>query len=297
MLKLLTVLSAALCVAAFPHGTAQSGCPGPRCPSECGTPAIQPQLDPEDRIYGGQLAVPGSWPWQAGIYTHRYSHFCGGALINDRYVLTAAHCVWSKLSTSVRVHLGSYARRAVDNTEVVYKVEEVCAHPRYKPSGSALKNTDIAILKLQKSVEFAPTISPVCLPEHNEELPAESLLYVTGWGSTDAGRMIQKSHELKQALTKELPRVNCSSAIPEVMCGSHEYGSSCFGDSGGPVVHRRNGTWTLFGLVSGGPWVCGDADEYPLFFAKVSHFMDNFILPYMDPKTPRKEIRKICKLT
>ncbi|KAH7955561.1 hypothetical protein HPB52_001367 [Rhipicephalus sanguineus] len=145
-------------------------------------------LDPDDRIYGGYSAVPGSWPWQAGVYTHRYQHFCGGALINDRYILTAAHCVWSKTSTSVRVHLGAYARRTVDNTEVIYKVEEVCAHPSFKPSQR--NSSDIAIIKLRDPVTFTKTISPVCLPSHKEALPVGSKYYVTGWGSTSTARAL-----------------------------------------------------------------------------------------------------------
>lgn len=263
--------------------------------AQCGVPEIPPLLDPQDRIYGGTTAIPGSWPWQAGIYTHRYEHFCGGALINDRYVVTAAHCVWSKLSTTVRVHLGSHARLATDDTEAVYKVEEVCAHPRYSPTKPNVR--DIAILKLRDSVNFTSTISPVCLPNHMEELPEGSKLYVTGWGATTRSRILQKSAELKQAITEKINNTACPYANPDVICGSHTYGSSCFGDSGGPLVHQRNGTWTLFGLVNGGPWTCGDASDRPLYFAKVSRYMDDFILPYMDPKTPRKVIRKICTIT
>ncbi|XP_077511361.1 chymotrypsinogen B-like [Amblyomma americanum] len=263
--------------------------------AQCGVPEIPPQLDPEDRIYGGSTAVPGSWPWQAGIYTNSYQHFCGGALINDRYVITAAHCVWSKLSNTVRVHLGSHTRLATDDTEAVYKVEEVCAHPRFNPTKG--NNRDIAIVKLRESVNFTNTISPVCLPSHKEELPVGSKLYVTGWGATTRTRILKKSAELKQAMTEELRDENCPHVNPDVMCASHTFGSSCFGDSGGPVVHQRNETWTLFGIVSGGPWTCGDASDSPLYFAKVSHYMDSFILPYMDPKTPRKAIRRICTIT
>ncbi|XP_037276201.2 LOW QUALITY PROTEIN: chymotrypsinogen A [Rhipicephalus microplus] len=256
--------------------------------AKCGAPSIPPMLDPEDRIYGGYSAVPGSWPWQAGVYTHRYQHFCGGALINDRYILTAAHCVWSRTSTIVRVHLGAYARRALDNTEVIYKVEEVCAHLNYKPSKR--NSSDIAIIKLRDPVTFTRTISPVCLPSHREELPLGSKYYVTGWGSTTRGKFIEKSRELKQAITEELPQNEsaCSMMMPELLCGTHDYGSSCFGDSGGPLVHRKNGIWTLYGLVTSGPYTCGDASDYPLIFARISHYMDNFIAPYMDPKTPRK---------
>ncbi|XP_077511360.1 chymotrypsinogen A-like [Amblyomma americanum] len=282
MEKLTALLSTVFC-AAFAQQNAQ-----------CGVPQIPPQLDPQDRIYGGSTAVPGSWPWQAGIYTHSYLHFCGGALINDRYVVTAAHCLRSMASKNLRVHLGSHMRRATDDTEAVYKVEEVCTHPRYNPKNAY--SPDIAIIKLRENVTFTQTISPVCLPKHREELPMGSKFYVTGWGSTKRTKKVHKSTELKQAMIKELPRTDCPYLNPDVMCASHTFGSSCFGDSGGPLVHRSNGTWTLFGVVSSGPRICGDAADSPLFFSKVSHYVNNFIFPYINPKTPRKEIRRICTI-
>ncbi|KAH8039083.1 hypothetical protein HPB51_005022 [Rhipicephalus microplus] len=457
-------------------------------------------LDPEDRIYGGYSALPGSWPWQAGVYTHRYQHFCGGALINDRYILTAAHCVWSRTSTSVRVHLGAYARRALDNTEVIYKVEEVCAHPNYKPNNlntvsdvirhcrtfEALKTrritpkfgrlanvTTVASVDASPQTDLSATIRQIVREEllrHEEQTryavprcasvafrdavcaspPAtwqhsvnaadcNSYRHDPHYGQTEqrhydsidrrfdqhprdvrprrpstaydiqgegmsysqpvaaveyfnqrpevrplpvcyncgtpghiarycnrrrafsngqsgsfmqhggramdtnrpgnttfegyfreersrhfpldsysgeqercgilglatqpkhslGGKFIEKSRELKQAITEELPQNEsaCSMMMPELLCGSHDYGSSCFGDSGGPLVHRKDGIWTLYGLVTSGPYTCGDASDYPLIFARVSHYMDNFIAPYMDPKTPRKEIRRICTIT
>ncbi|KAG0441774.1 hypothetical protein HPB47_015852 [Ixodes persulcatus] len=60
----------------------------------CGRPSIAPFIEPEDRIYGGRFAVPGSWPWQAQLRLRGGGHICGGSLISDQHVLTAAHCVW-----------------------------------------------------------------------------------------------------------------------------------------------------------------------------------------------------------
>ncbi|KAH9377512.1 hypothetical protein HPB48_013023 [Haemaphysalis longicornis] len=69
--------------------------PRPLTATGCGRTAIPPKLDAEDRVVGGQEAVPGSWPWHAGLHSSPYfesNYFCGGALISDRHVLTAAHC-------------------------------------------------------------------------------------------------------------------------------------------------------------------------------------------------------------
>ncbi|CAN7986328.1 unnamed protein product, partial [Ixodes hexagonus] len=268
---------------------------------KCGQPEIEPQLDDGDRIIGGRSALSGSWPWQAGIYTTKYSHFCGGALISDQYVLTAAHCVWARMATHINVHLGSHQRLSRDRTELLVGVEDVCVFPKFRITGKTVGFEDIAILKLSHPVNITATIQPVCLPSNGEELPSGSELYITGWGVTRADRLKSKSVELKQLLTRAIPTKECydrdgRQAPPSRFCGPHDKGSSCYGDSGGPVVHNSKGTWTLHGIVTGGPTICGGPED-PLYFAKVSYYMERFIQPFMDPRTSRKDIRKTCWLS
>ena len=56
---------------------------------ECGNPAIDPQV--KGRIVNGQEARPHSWPWQVSLQVEGW-HFCGGTLINEQWVVSAAHC-------------------------------------------------------------------------------------------------------------------------------------------------------------------------------------------------------------
>ncbi|CAN7977184.1 unnamed protein product, partial [Ixodes persulcatus] len=147
---------------------------------QCGKPAIKPVLDVEDRIYGGSVAVPGSWPWQAQVYAG--GHICGGALISDQHVLTAAHCVWNLSPSTFTVYLGSHHRWQSGASEVHAPVEETCVHPAWHRFGVPGETQDIAIIKLKRKVNMTRTIQPVCLPNHGEELTTGSKLYVTGWG-------------------------------------------------------------------------------------------------------------------
>lgn len=253
----------------------------PRPAPQCGRPVIEPVLQPEERILAGTEAVPGSWPWHAGLFLppilpQRY--FCGGALIDSRHVLTASHCVRyfpPVMLSMVRVHLGSHRRETQDPTEVDVGVEHVCQH-----RASYKANNDIAILKLKEDVPFSDFIQPVCLPEYsiNDTLPEDTEVYATGWGRTNKDEQDVLAEVLKQLRMTTLSHEDCQERVTfrlldTTVCTEHSDGSTCHGDSGGPMVRQNdNGTWILEGVLAGGPKVCGTVTA-PMRFTRVSRFV------------------------
>lgn len=271
-----------------------------RCsPPVCGRSTIPPVLEAQDRILGGTEAVPGSWPWMAGLRDHPFlggEHFCAGTLIDEQHVLTASHCVRHlEFMAMVRVHLGSHRRETEDITEVSAKVAHICKHRL-----SYRTTNDIAIIKLKQKVPLSDYIRPVCLPEATtEDLPENSTVYAVGWGKTTADEEGPLSDVLKQLETQTMSQEGCQEQLTQklldtTLCTRHVFGSTCHGDSGGPLVRQTgNDTWVLEGVLAGGPRECGRTDK-PMRFTKVSRFVP-WIQEYLRRKTPA-ELKEFCQL-
>uniref|UniRef100_A0A8D2BBM8 Peptidase S1 domain-containing protein n=1 Tax=Sus scrofa TaxID=9823 RepID=A0A8D2BBM8_PIG len=224
----------------------------------CGVPAIDPMLSGLSRIVNGEEAVPGSWPWQVSLQTSSGFHFCGGSLISEAWVVTAAHCEGG----SSRDHL----------------------HPSASPPGAAhplwnlhaLRN-DIALLKLATPARLSGAVSPVCLPSTNTSFPTGSLCATTGWGKTrHNGESLKTPDKLQQAALPIVSSTVCKSywgsKVTDVMiCAGASGVSSCMGDSGGPLVCQKDGAWTLAGIVSWGSGRC--LPFSPGVYARVTKFV------------------------
>uniref|UniRef100_H2YXE9 Peptidase S1 domain-containing protein n=1 Tax=Ciona savignyi TaxID=51511 RepID=H2YXE9_CIOSA len=100
------------------------------------------------RIVGGTVAVDGDWPWTAYIYEISNGVLnggvCGGALINDQWVVTAAHCIGTNNPSLYGVVLGEHTVSVMSGREVVSSVEQIILHPSYNPNTF---DSDIALVK------------------------------------------------------------------------------------------------------------------------------------------------------
>ncbi|XP_014704306.2 chymotrypsinogen 2-like isoform X1 [Equus asinus] len=235
----------------------------------CGVPAIQPMLSGLSRIVNGEDAVPGSWPWQVSLQYSSGFHFCGGSLINENWVVTAAHC---SVTTSHRVVLGEFDQGSSQENIQVLKIAKVVKNPSY--SSLTIRN-DITLVKLASSARLSNTVSPVCLPSANDNFPAGTLSVTTGWGKTqyDASKTPDK---LQQAVLPLLSNTDCkkywgSKIANSMVCAGASGVSSCNGDSGGPLVAQKNGAWTLVGIVSWGSSVCSTST--PAVYTRVTEFV------------------------
>uniref|UniRef100_A0A0C9Q9Y1 Sb_13 protein n=1 Tax=Fopius arisanus TaxID=64838 RepID=A0A0C9Q9Y1_9HYME len=147
--------------------------------SECG--AKNGKQD-QDRIVGGQNADPGEWPWIAALF-NAGRQVCGGSLIDDKHILTAAHCVahmnsWDVARLTVR--LGDYnIKTSTEIQHVERRVKRVVRHKGFDPR--TLYN-DVAILTLNEPIEFSEMIRPICLPG-GSQLYVGKTATVIGWGS------------------------------------------------------------------------------------------------------------------
>lgn len=90
---------------------------------------------------------------------------CGGSLITQNYIITAAHCVKNLRRSKIRVIFGDYDQYSTTDTKAIQRaVVSTIKHRNFNPS---TYNNDIALLKLRKPIVFSKIIKPVCLPRHN----------------------------------------------------------------------------------------------------------------------------------
>uniref|UniRef100_A0A670K661 Peptidase S1 domain-containing protein n=1 Tax=Podarcis muralis TaxID=64176 RepID=A0A670K661_PODMU len=240
----------------------------------CGHPINSP------RIVGGQPASNGSWPWQVSILQNFYP-ICGGSLIAEQWVLSAAHCFFNRhhciLMGSMfqyNVLLGAYQLSNLSDNAVISDVQQIILHPDY--NGLSGSTGDIALIKLKSPVKFTNYILPICLPESSTQFPLNEYCWVTGWGDIRSDVPLPDPRTLQEVKVPLIIREICNilyNSRPvlglgrdpvkqDMICAGYPEGGkdSCQGDSGGPLVCQLEGVWTQAGVVSWGVG-CGGSDH------------------------------------
>ncbi|NWR73613.1 GRAA protein, partial [Centropus unirufus] len=211
-------------------------------------------------IIGGTEVAPHSRPFMALICGENGKPICGGALIKENWVLTAAHCSMER----GKVILGAHSQKAKEKEKQIILIGKQIRYPCYSPS---TKENDIMLLQLQKRAKLNKAVKLIPLPASDEDPKPGTTCTVTGWGQTH-NRRKELSDTLREVNITVISRQTCNDrrhynkkpVITENMiCAGAKNGGkdSCSGDSGGPL--RCNNV--MRGITSfGKPNRCGAVD-------------------------------------
>ncbi|MBJ05247.1 MAG: hypothetical protein CMP65_05050 [Flavobacteriales bacterium] len=228
-------------------------------------------------IVGGEDADIQDYPYQVALGNSSFGSFfyafCGASIINEYWVLTAAHCVQGENPNNTAVRVGSDSDYAQGGT--IYQADQIIIHENYSNNGN---NWDIALIRLEDPISFNNNTQPVLLVcDQQVELGVEDpgqMSWITGWGNTEGTTNSSQLQVVGVPITEES---NYWGGVEddEIMAGYPNGGyDSCQGDSGGPmVVLAADGeTYLQVGIVS---WGSGCAEPgYPGVYSRVSYFID-----------------------
>ncbi|XP_047394203.1 serine protease 38 [Sciurus carolinensis] len=258
----------------------------------CGRRAVQ------GRILGGAPAPQRKWPWQVSVQYAGF-HVCGGSILNEYWVLSAAHCFGRDKSIEIfDMYVGIVDLLTASEHTQWFEVNQVILHPAYEkfhPVGA-----DVALVQLKGRIVFSDSVLPVCLAPPDVDLTNLSC-WATGWGVvTQQGHT---SSELQEAQLPLIPRALCallykysSYILPDMLCAGDIWNvrTVCEGDSGGPLVCESNHTWLQIGIVS---WGRGCTQPlYPGVYARVSHFSDWIRYNIEATPLPPQPVPALCPL-
>ena len=224
-------------------------------------------------IVGGSSAPAGAYPHQVSVQDSRGSHVCGGSLIGDRWVLTAAHCVAGQRASRLRVEAGVTRLSSGGTT---FGVSTVIVHPSYN---SRTSDSDLALLELTSSALAFGPVALMDLPSEPVYASPGELAVVAGWGSLSAGG--RSSDTLQHVAVPLLSNQQCHDAYrpygqsitDRMLCAGYlgtGGADSCQGDSGGPLIVDTPDGWAQVGVVSFG-FGCADP-RFPGVYTRVSEF-------------------------
>nr|XP_002718156.2 granzyme H [Oryctolagus cuniculus] len=217
-------------------------------------------------IIGGHEAKPHSRPYMAYLqyWKDGMKRTCGGFLVREDFVLTAAHCHGS----SINVTLGAHNIKQQERTQQVIPVRRAIPHKDYKQKGNI---NDIMLLQLERKAKKTEAVQPISLPRGKARVKPGQVCQVAGWGQDASGTLATTLQEVELTVQQDqecesLFRSYYSRAT-EICVGDPETKKSSFkGDSGGPLVCNN----VAQGIVSYGP---KDRNPPPVVYTKISSFL------------------------
>ncbi|KAL1782929.1 transmembrane protease serine 9-like [Sigmodon hispidus] len=218
---------------------------------------------PRGRILGGLEAEAHSRPYMASVQVNG-THVCGGTLVDERWVLTAAHCMDGVIANeSVQVLLGAHSLSKREPYKQLYDVLRAVPHPG---SGPDRLEDDLLLLQLVQNVSMGPHVRPLPLQREDRDLAPGKLCQVAGWGVVShTGRRPDVLQKLEVPIMDRNIcnlRVHHDGVITQNMiCAESNRRDSCRGDSGGPLVCGDK----VEGIVAWGSRVCGNRKKPAVF--------------------------------
>ncbi|XP_042896141.1 transmembrane protease serine 2 isoform X1 [Parasteatoda tepidariorum] len=230
---------------------------------ECGKTAISVGGNKATwRIVGGKESEPGAWPWLVALHGGPDEvFFCGGVLISEWWVLSAAHCVGNQSDpTGWSLKLGMTRRPSHPSFTQRRGVAQILSHEAF--NFVSQYSNDIVLIRLDKPVAFDSFLRPICLPPLNSWDSGLKSCTVIGWGKQQHDDEAEYQKVIHQV---EVPVVDFNTCqewysaqevvISDTMlCAGFAEGQkdACQGDSGGPLVCKSDDHWFVAGVVSWG---------------------------------------------
>lgn len=228
------------------------------------------------RIINGMKAQPNQFPFFARLTishekvdgSRTSKHECGGSLISENVILTAAHCLYTNDKIEVRARCGFYDGNDTDDEQTHFSKQNI-VHENFDPN--TLEN-DIALVLLATNVKFTNTVKPI--QYSCEYTPPHTLMAIIGHGRV-GGTQEDLPNRLYWTVMTSISNQDCAKIYddvsPTLICAKGRVSSSCHGDSGGPAMRIIDSVYKLIALVSFG--ATGQCDSgVPNGFTRVGSY-------------------------
>ncbi|XP_034663807.1 chymotrypsin-2-like [Drosophila subobscura] len=223
---------------------------------------------PEGRVTGGSTAAADSWPWIVSLQNIYSYHLCGGAIIDNEWILTAASCVSGLRPRNILVVTGTTDWWSL--YAIYYFVDSIHVHCNFdKP----LYHNDVALLHLSAAIEYNDNTRNITLADIDELQAGEPLTFA-GWGSPEASGTYERY--LQEATGSYVPVDQCRTQLGNTsdvdlghVCVQPPAGQgACHGDTGGPLIDEQQR------LVGIGNWGVPCGRGYPDVYARTAFYHD-----------------------
>lgn len=200
--------------------------------------------DGSPRIVNGSNAAIGQFPYQVSLRELPFKHhFCGGSIITNRWILTAAHCMSNHATYEIIATVGSVE---LSGGGVEYEISEKRLHSEYVADQLG---HDIALLRTVNVIVFNNLVRSIALPI--EDTRAQVPAIISGWGRVDVNDITLPNH-LQYRDTTIISSESCRSQLPnavadfdELICHWNGFGGACHGDSGKSTLRQTQPIWII----------------------------------------------------